>query len=197
MRCRQIKGMHEVKIYEYQQQIIIPHGGLEIIDNIQTLWILYVMWERSSIIGKFFTVPTQLPAQNRVFEIPLEFFNVLRVYYDEDFARQFQNFLSNRINIETNILNAMITNDQNAVNTYTQDYVRNSDDIAKLLGHYSYWSESQWKTYLYKGMQLHLQDILAFLTGDYQNEISIFEQIIKNAQDTGRYMASGIVGSIR
>lgn len=186
-----------MKIYEYQQQVIIPRGGLELIDNIQTLWILYVLWERTAILGKFFSTPTQMPAQNRAFEIPLEFFNVLRVYYDDEFSRQFQNLFSNRINIETNILNSMISNDQNAINAYTQDYIRNSDEIAALLGQYPYWDAAQWKTFLYKDLQLYLQEIMAFLTGDFQGEIRIFEQIIRNAQDMGRYMASGIVTSIR
>lgn len=186
-----------MKIYEYQQQVIIPRGGLELIDNIQTLWILYAIWERSAVLGKFLASTTQMPAQSRVFEMPLEFYNILRTYYDEDFTRQFQNFFSNRINIENNILNSMISNDQNAVNTYTQEYISNSGKIAELLGQYSYWDTSQWKNYLYKDQQLYLQEIVAFLTGDYQSEIGIFEQIVRNAQEMGRYMASGIVGSIR
>lgn len=49
--------------------------------------------------SKFLASPTQMPAQNRAFEIPLKFYNLLRAYYDEDFSRQFQNYLSNRINI--------------------------------------------------------------------------------------------------
>lgn len=65
------------------------------------------------------------------------------------------------------------------------------------MGQYSYWNTQQWKNYLYKDQQLYLQEIVALLTGDYQSEIGIFEQIVRNLQEMGRYMASGIVGSIR
>lgn len=173
------------------------NDNLELIDELQTLWVLYIVLQRSAILGRFFSSPTLIPAQARVLELPSAFYDILKTYYDEEFAKQIQNYFNNRINIESNIMNAMITGDQNLVDAYTQEHIRNSDAVAELLGKYHYWDEDQWKAYLYKGLQLYFDEIIALQLKDYSKELVIFEQVLRNARAMGRYMASGIVASIR
>ena len=173
------------------------NGDLGLIDEMVTLWVLYIVLQRSAILGRFFSSPTLIPAQARVLELPSEIYDILKIYYDEDFAREIQKYFYNRINIESNIMNAMITGDQNLVDAYTQEHIRNSDALAELLGKYHYWDEAQWKTYLYKGLELYFDEIIALQLKDYSKELAIFEQVLKNARAMGRYMSSGMVANIR
>jgi len=175
------------------QQVTMPLDRFELVDELQTLWVLYVVLQRSALLGDFFNAPAQIPAQNRVLQIPEEFHNVLiGANFDEQFADQFRNYFSNRINIESNIIKAMISQDQNEIDYYVREYTKNADVLAELMGRYPYWNESRWKELFYTDIRLFLDEILAILTGNYEKEIDIFEQILRNAQIIGRYMASGL-----
>lgn len=178
---------------KYQQR----NENLDLIDEIVTLWVLYIVLQRSAVLGRFFSSPTIIPAQARVLELPSEFYDILKIYYDEEFARQVQKYFNNRINLEAYIMNAMIAGDQISIDAYTQEHIKNSDAFAELLGKYHYWDEARWKTYLYKGLELYFDEIMALQLRDYSRELLIFEQVLRNSREMGRYMSSGIVANIR
>jgi len=58
----------------------ISFEDLNIIQSIQALWIQYVMWERSLLIAQAFNNPNLEAVQNRVYRIPLDFYNTLRIF---------------------------------------------------------------------------------------------------------------------
>jgi hypothetical protein len=65
--------------------------------------------------------------------------------------------------------------------------------LAKYLGQFPYWDESQWKSFLYQDISMFIDEIRAILLGEYEREIGIYERILTNASAIGRYMAAGIL----
>jgi hypothetical protein len=101
----------------------ISFENLNVIENIQALWIEYVMWERSLLEAQVFNNPNLEAVQNRVYKIPMDFYNTLRIFYGSSIAQQLLNYIQRRLLIEGSLVNAMIANDQNAVDTYTQEFL--------------------------------------------------------------------------
>ena len=188
--------MLQIEKPRYQQEYN-PKEALTIINDLQILWALYFTWARTAFLGRLFNLPTMIPAQNLLKNIPSDFHNVLRRFYGDELSQQFQNYLRNRIGLEENIINAMMSNDQNAVDIYSKEYIKNADTIAEFLGTFAFWDEKQWKTYLYNDINLFFEEIRALLTGDFEKEADIFTGEINNAMEIGRYMAAGIVRDIR
>lgn len=174
-----------------------PKEALTIINDLQILWILYFTWSRAALIGRLFNIPTMIPAQNQLKNIPSDFYNVLRRFYEDGLSQQFQNYLIDRIDLEASIVNAMMSNDQDAVDLYSREYIKNAEAIAEFLGEFAFWDERQWKTYLYKDINLFFEEIRALITGDFEKEADVFRREIDNAMEMGRYMAAGIVRDIR
>jgi len=177
-----------------QQQKCLTFEQLNVLQNMVTLWTNYAMWTRSLMISTLLGLPESQAVRNRVYAIPTEFYSALRIFYGERIAQQFLNYFQRYIVLQAQLIDALERNDQNAADTYTQQLYRNADEMAAFLGQFPYWDERQWKQYLYNDINLYLREARAFMQGDYEGEISIFERILLNASDIGRYMARGILG---
>ena len=177
-----------------RQQRCLTFEELNILQNMITLWTNYEMWMRSLMISTLLNLPQSQAVRNRVYALPTEFYSTLRVFHGDRIAQQFLNYFQKYIVLQAQLIDALERNDQNAADTYTQELYRNADEIAAFLGQFPYWDESQWKQYLYTDINLYLQEARAFMQGDYEREIGIYERILLNASDIGRYMARGILG---
>ena len=180
----------------YQQEYN-PKEALTIINDLQILWILYFTWARTAFIGRLLNAPTMIPAQNQLKNVPSDFYNILRRFYGDELSQQFQTYITNRIDLEGNIINAIMSNDQNAVDIYSREYIKNAETIAQFLGQLAFWDEGEWKKYLYNDINLFFEQIRVLLAGDFEKEANVFRGELNNAMEMGRYMAAGIVRDIR
>ncbi|HVI39602.1 MAG TPA: hypothetical protein VM577_02995, partial [Anaerovoracaceae bacterium] len=152
-----------------------------ILNHLITLWTHYQMWTRSLFIAKEENLQNLSAVQDRVYEIPMDFYNTMRVFYGDRLAQQFSNAIQRYIIIQINLMDAMLANDPDAANTYTQQLYESADEIATLLSQTPYWDLEQWKSLLYQDISLTIEDFRARLTGDYEREISIYERMLLNA----------------
>jgi len=168
---------------------------LNIIDTIQELWMQYIMWERSLLMTLAFNHPNLEFILSRIYRVPLDFYNTLRVFYGTRVAQQMLDYLQSRINSEIGLIDAMIQGDESAVDAYMADLYRTTDELAEFFGQFPYWDASEWKSLLYRDVGLFIDEIRALISGDYEREIIIFEIMMDNASAIGRFMAAGILAS--
>lgn len=166
---------------------------LNIIDSIQELWLQYIMWERSVLIAMAFDLPNLQAILERIYRVPVDFYNTLRVFYGNQVAQEMLNYLQRRIISEIRLIDAMIRGDQSAVGSYTEDLYRTTDELAEFFGQFPYWNTEQWKLLLYRDISMFIDGIRALLLGDYEREIRIFERLMDNGTAIGRIMAAGIL----
>jgi hypothetical protein len=153
------------------------------------------MWTRALFLA-WTDNSANLPAvQGRVYQIPMDFYNTLRVFYGERLAEQFLNSFRGYAITKQNLMGAMIGNEEEAVMSYAQDLYKRADEIAILLSQIPYWKLEYWKSLLYQDISMSIAEFRAALTGDHEMEISIFERMLLNAADIGGYMASAIFQS--
>ena len=188
--------IHKLREHPYEVFYNISFVNLNIIDRIQDLWSQYVMWERALLMAQAFNNPNLEEIQNRLYRIPLDFYDNLRVFYGDRIAQQMLNYLQARVILERKLINAMITGNQEIVDIYTQKLYQNADELSDYLGQFPYWDSAQWKTLLYTDIGMLFDEIRAVLLGDYEREIEIFERELLNATAIGRYMAAGILETL-
>ncbi len=182
------------KFQEFGQQCL-TFEQLNILNNLISLWQRYTMWTRALFFSKMENSPNLAAIQNRVNQMPMDFYNTLRVFYGERLAEQFLNSFQRYVRAQESLMNAMIANDQEAVNAFAQELYARADEIASFLSQAPYWSLQQWQSLLYRDISLSISEFRAALTGDHETEISIFERLLLNAAEIGGYMARGIFQS--
>jgi len=62
-----------------------------ILNNLISLWQRYAMWSRALFLSKAGNSPNLHAVENRFYQIPMDFYNTLRVFYGERLAEQFLN----------------------------------------------------------------------------------------------------------
>lgn len=182
------------KFQEYERQCFTLEQ-FNILNNLISLWQRYTMWTRSLFLSKEGNSPNLLAVQNRFYQLPMEFYNTLRVFYGERLAGQFLNSFQRYILIQANLMDAMIANDQEKVNDFGQQLYASADEIAAFLSQAPYWSFEVWKSLLYQDVSNTIAEFRASLTDEHELEISIYERLLLNAAEIGGYMASGIFQS--
>jgi hypothetical protein len=128
------------------------------------------MLERSLLLSQAFDLPNLQVILDRIYRVPLDFYNTLRVFYGSRVAQLMLDYLQSRINSEIRLTDAMIRGDQSAVDAYTEDLYRTTDELAEFFGQFPYWDASQWKSQLYRTSGHVYREIRALLSGDYERE---------------------------
>lgn len=184
------------KFQEFQQQCL-TFEQFNILNNLTSLWQRYVMWTRALFLSKTENSTNLAAVQNRVNQLPIDFYNVLRVFYGERLAEQFLNSFQLYVRAQSSLVNAMIANNQEAMNAAGQELYARADEIALILSQVRHWSLQQWQSLLYRDISMSIAEFRAALTGEHETEISIFERLLLNAAEIGGYMARGIFHSTR
>lgn len=179
---------------DYGQQCI-TFEQFNILNNLISMWQRYVMWSRALFLAWKDSSANLSAVQGRVYQIPMDFYNTLRVFYGERLAEQFLNAFRGYAVTKQNLMGSMIGKDEEAVRYFAQELYRRADEIAANLSQIPYWREDYWKTLLYQDVSMSIAEFRAGLTGDHEMEISIFERMLLNAADIGGYMASAIFQS--
>ena len=179
------------KFQEFERQCF-TFEQFNILNNLISLWERYAMWTRALFLSKEGNSPNLNAVQNRVNQLPMEFYNTLRVFYGARLAEQFLNSFQRYILIQSYLMDAMIANDQDRVDAFGQQLYATADEIAAFLSQFPFWSFEVWKALLYQDVSNSIAGFRASLSGEHELEISIFERILLNAAEIGGYMASGI-----
>ncbi len=173
----------------------ITFEQFNILNNLISLWQRYVMWTRSFFMAWIDNSPNLSAVQNRVYQIPMDFYNTLRVFYGERLAEQFLNSFRSYSVTKQNMMGAMIGNNEDDARFYAQELYKRADEIAALFSMIPHWNLDIWKTLLYQDISMCIAEVRAALTGAHDLEISIFERMLLNAADIGGYMARAIFQS--
>ncbi len=174
-----------IECYTYDQII----EGSRLIE----VWLNEAVWSRAFILSTVEDLPNLPEVTNRLAQVPAQFYNIFRTYWEDRLAQQFTEYFANRIASKENLLNAMIRNDPNTADNYTRELYANADDLSAFLAQFPAWSKDDWLSMLYSSISLYLREVESILNANYNMEISIFDNIINHNIDMGNYMAYGIL----
>jgi hypothetical protein len=168
-------------------------GQMNFIFRARMLWRDLATWLRSYKVSLYGGVGNTDELSQRLFRIPVEYGNMLRVFFGDESTEQFITLLTQYIAILQSLFIAQINNDVNEINRLTQQVYQNVNSTAALLSSVNpYWTQGEWITFLTLFTGLQIQEATTFLTKDYTLNNDIFDRILSFTNIIGDYFSEGL-----
>lgn len=180
-------------IFKMQNQVCLTPNQLNMANSILSLWLEDAIWTRAHMVSTIGNLPSLPATTDRLLQIPADFYNVLKVFWGEEIALQYMNYMVERISHQNDLLEALIQGDQEAADMHTKELYENADRISAFFDQFPRWDKNEWQQFLYTDIRAFINQITSILSGNYSEEISTFDSVITNAVSMGNYMALGIL----
>ncbi|MDD2218412.1 MAG: hypothetical protein PHX63_08305 [Eubacteriales bacterium] len=157
------------------------------------LWRDLATWLRSYKVSLFGGIGNTDVLSERLFQLPSEYGNILRVFFGDQNTEAFVFLLTQYITILQSLFIAQINNDVNAINDFTQQAYQNVNRTAEFLASINpYWTRGDWVALLSSFTTLQIEESTTFSTGDYMTNINIFDRLISLTNIIGDYFSQGL-----
>ena len=171
----------------------ISRGELELSNHLRMLWEQHVVWTRLTVTSIAFDLPDVEFVINRLLRNPVDFEIAFRPFYGSQIASKLGVLLKNHLVIAVELIKAAKAGDDKEAADAEKRWYANADAIAALLGSINpYWSEEEWKSMLYEHLSLTKSETVNILNGNYEDGISVYDEIEIQALKMADVMAEGI-----
>ncbi|QOX64250.1 hypothetical protein FRZ06_13325 [Anoxybacterium hadale] len=163
--------------------------------NFQQLWIELVVWMRDYFKSTLENNPNQAAVENRLFgDLPMDFYTEFSKYFSPEISQQFLNLLTKMITINIDLVNGYKNNDDAALDASTKQWYQTADEMAAFLASINpYWNKEIISEFLDDYIKFKIQEIIAFLNGNYEMETRIFDDLENKAIELAAYMSTGMI----
>jgi hypothetical protein len=158
------------------------------------LWVDHVVWTRLYIISAVAGAPDKDFAAQRLLKNQEDIGNAIKPFYGEEAGNKLTSLLKDHILIAVDLLNAAKAGDNAGVQSAEKKWYQNADDIATFLSDANpKWSKKDLLEMLDKHLALTKAEAVARLTGNYQEDVTTFDEIKKEAMTMADDLSYGIV----
>lgn len=180
--------------FAFESNYAVTYEQLNTLITFLKLWTQLSMWLRSVLVSTVGNLDNKEAVVYELFNVPNNFYNVFKVFYGPLISQQFQNLLTSFITRAWNLIEALKDGNNELVNKSTSQLYQTADELASFLSQINvYWDERQWKNLLYQFIKLFIDEIIAMLSGNYEQEIQIYNRLDDVTDIMGSYMARGII----
>lgn len=150
------------------------------------------MWSRVYLISRIAGIGITEDIFNRLYRIPLEFGNVIRLIFGNQAADTVIQQLSSTVVLFRDLVEAMLAGNNELANQIVQSLYGNANERAASFASINpYWDETQWRYLITTFYNYSIQEITSILTGDPRN-VDIFDRFLLHADMMGDYFAQGV-----
>ena len=185
---------------KFNQIPILPSVGgiseaeLALSNRMRLLWEQHVYWTRMVILSMVFGLPDTQVVTNRLPRNPKDFEATLGRFYGKDIAAKFAELLTSHLTIAAELVSAAKAGDSTAAADAEKRWYENADQIAAFLGSINpYWSVQLWQKMLYDHLAMTKTEAVNILSQEYEDSVSVFENIEQQALNMADMMTQGIV----
>lgn len=169
-------------------------GSVKIINQFRKIWTEHVVWTRFFIISTAADLGDLEFVTARLLRNPADFESALKPFYGDDKAQRFNHLLTEHLTIAAKLVNAAKEGKTEAVNEDREKWYANADKIADFLSQINpNWLKSHWTIMLHDHLQLTETEATERLTGQYEQDVSLFDAIEDQALTMADDMADGII----
>lgn len=195
----QMPGMQAPEIQFSRSQVpgkspfFIP-AQLNLIFRARMLWRDLATWLRDYIVSLYGGIGNVEAVSNRLYRIPVEYGNMLRLYFGDQIAEQSINLMIQYIALFQSLFVALKNKDVNSVNAFTQRLYQNVDERAELSSNTNpFWSKSGWVSLSSAFTSMHIEQATTFLTQEYEQNAAVFDRILALTNIIGDYFSQGLI----
>lgn len=173
-------------------------GRMNLIFRARMLWRDLATWMTIYLVSVHGNYDNQDAIRNKLYELPLEYGNFLKLVFGDVQTEEYINLLSTYIITSQNLFHAQMIGDANAVNEYARQLYQHIDRKAEFLARINpYWQEDTWQSLLYNFNNLLFEDSMTLLTGNYQKNIDVLDRLLSFSSVIGDYFSEGIIRYLR
>lgn len=184
--------------YLYYNNYYMPRmftkAQVDLRNHIRMLWEQHGVWTRSTITSLVFDLPDTEYVVARLLRNPVDFEQVLKLYYGERIAAQFRLLLREHLVIAADLVKAAKAGDEKTAAEAERRWYANADAIAAFLGRINpFWSEEKWRNLLHQHLAMVKEEAVEMLSGNYAASIAVYDQIEVQSLGMADVMAEGII----
>lgn len=171
---------------------------ITLMNTFRKLWEQHIMWTRTFIISTAAELNDLDLVTKRLLRNPGDFAKVLERYYGRQKADEFQALLEDHLLIAADLVNSAKDKNISKAEDARKRWYKNADDIADFLSRINpYWSKNEWKRLLYEHLRMTEAEAVERLSGQYANDIAVYDEIEDEALKMADYMTMGIQRQFR
>lgn len=169
----------------YYMPGMFTKAQVDLRNHFRMLWEQHDVWTRSAIISLVFDLPDTEYVIARLLRNPVDFEQVLKLYYGERVAAQFRYLLREHLILASDLVKAAEAE---------RRWYANADAIAAFLGRINpFWSEDQWRDMLHQHLALVKEEAVEMLSGNYAAGVAVYDRIEIQSLGMADVMAKGII----
>ncbi|QOX62661.1 hypothetical protein FRZ06_04510 [Anoxybacterium hadale] len=150
-------------------------------------------WMRAYMISSFEELSDLDAVRLRLTQMPMEFGNILRLYFGNEMADTYTTMFSDYIASVEAMIDAQKNGDDNAVNGYMEQIHHNLHHSSMILSQINpFWKESEWRALFFRYLLLTIDEANALLSGDDRKSAEIYETLLSVATQMANYFVNGL-----
>jgi len=178
--------------HSFNEQCITP-GQMDLISNARIFFRRYTTWLSAYILSRYTGVGTAEELFGRVYLETSNFGDMLHFVMGLDDANRFTQLMNQFTFALRDLIDAQLAGNSQAVTENVDRLYQNADDTAAFLASINpYFNETEWKTLLRTYLQYNLEEANLFASGQFKNEIELFDRITSLTDQMGYSFAQAI-----
>ncbi|MDR3644184.1 MAG: LysM domain-containing protein [Clostridia bacterium] len=162
-------------------------------DALRSLWEQHVMWTRLAIISAAAGLPDMNLTVARLLRNASDMEAALRPFYGDAAAAQFGSLIKNHLLIALQLVSAAKAGNTQAAQEAERQWYANADAIAEALSTMNpYISKEEFRRMLYNHLAMTKAEAVARLSGDFANDIRLYDSIEQQALSMADMMSDAI-----
>lgn len=173
---------------------MITQGEMILNNHLRLLWEQHVYWTRMFIISTLFDLPDLEDVTNRLLQNPKDMAAAWMPFYGMEISAELEELFMQHFIIGAEVVNAAKAGDNTALVDAEKRWYENADQISEFFASINpNWTIQEWQEMLYSHLALTIDETVYILNQEYENSISVFDQIEKEALQMADMMKRGII----
>ncbi len=162
---------------------------------LRQLWSQYSLWTRFYIVSKMANLGDLEIVTNRLYEVPIDFYNVLRIYYNNNSVQEFENLLREQIDLTIQIIDEI--NAGQPLDTVEARWRENANQISLLLTQLNpYWNLQTLQNLFYNHLDMTEYEAQKRYSRQYAADVYEYNFIEYHTLMFADYMWNGIINQL-
>lgn len=162
---------------------------------LRQLWNQYSLWTRFYIVSKMGDLDDLEVVTNRLYEVPIDFYNVLRIYYNNNSIQDFENLLREQITLTIQIIGEIKAGQ--STETSEAAWRDNANQISALLtGLNPYWTLQNLQNLFYNHLDMTVYEAQKRNNKQYAADVYEYNFIEYHTLMFADYMWNGIINQL-
>jgi len=161
--------------------------------SFRMIWREIATWTGGYLISRVAGLPNAEDLFRRLYRIPQDFGKILVLIFGYEKTQPYIQNLSQQLVLIRTLIEAELSGDVQLIDQTAQQLYQLADERAEYLASLNpFWRVIEWQNLTYTFLQLNFEMIVAFLSGEYQRSINVFDRLLYHADSIGDYFAEGM-----